>query len=158
MWTDPSRGKSSDEMRRALGERLPVALTKRNPSLNEARLSAKERAVEWATAELREPFLPDGTWAPPCDESLMFGAYWWAAMRKCVADRDGGRCLMCGSVYGLEAHHILPRHLGGSDHPRNLMTLCRGCHMAVHENLGDLEQYRREQDGHPDTGLLAGAT
>ena len=49
---------------------------------------------------------------------------------------------MCGTEHKLEAHHILPRHLGGSDHPRNLMTLCRDCHMAVHEDLGDLDEYR----------------
>lgn len=72
---------STDEVGRILESCLPVALTKRNPSLNEARLAAKERAVEWATRVLAEQFDPDGTSEPPCDESLMFGAYWWASMR-----------------------------------------------------------------------------
>ena len=39
---------------------------------------------------------------------------------------------MCGDTpsYGdeLEVHHIILRSEGGSDHPLNLMTLCKRCH------------------------------
>jgi 5-methylcytosine-specific restriction endonuclease McrA len=34
----------------------------------------------------------------------------------------------------LEIHHITPRPYG-SDHPKNLMTLCKECHKGVHEKL-----------------------
>lgn len=32
-------------------------------------------------------------------------------------------------------HHLIPRSLGGSDDPSNLVTLCDGCHAAHHPNL-----------------------
>lgn len=65
-----------------------------------------------------------------------------------VFDRDGGRCVRCGSfVHGerglsYSLHHRLPRRSGGSKRPElnlaaNLVTLCGsattpgGCHTAV---------------------------
>ncbi len=32
-------------------------------------------------------------------------------------------------------HHLIPRSIGGSDEPSNLVTLCGGCHGAHHPNL-----------------------
>ena len=44
------------------------------------------------------------------------------------------RCEVCGSDYGLTAHHFFPRSLAG--HMVYLLdngiTLCRGCHFAHH--------------------------
>lgn len=34
----------------------------------------------------------------------------------------------CTSSERLEVHHIIPRRLGGSEHPKNLITLCRKHH------------------------------
>ena len=34
-----------------------------------------------------------------------------------------------------EVHHIRPRHLGGTDHPRNLVPLCEACHDEIHRRL-----------------------
>lgn len=34
-----------------------------------------------------------------------------------------------------DVHHLIPRSLGGSDDPGNLVTLCDGCHAAFHPNL-----------------------
>ena len=34
-----------------------------------------------------------------------------------------------------DVHHLIPRSLGGSDDPSNLITLCDGCHAAHHPNL-----------------------
>lgn len=55
--------------------------------------------------------------------------YSWTACRNLVLERDGYKCRICGSDKGLEVHHILPRKLGGTDHPENLITLCRKCHL-----------------------------
>jgi 5-methylcytosine-specific restriction endonuclease McrA len=36
-------------------------------------------------------------------------------------------CAACGSPSRLEADHIIPPKLGGTDHPSNIRTLCRTC-------------------------------
>lgn len=62
----------------------------------------------------------------------------WKQTRRVVLQRDGFRCVSCSTkVTSSEAdvHHLLPRSMGGSDEPSNLVTLCDGCHAAHHPNL-----------------------
>ena len=50
-----------------------------------------------------------------------------------VFRRDGYRCQHCGvsgTVFTLEADHVVPQSWGGSDHPDNLQTLCRPCNRS----------------------------
>lgn len=49
------------------------------------------------------------------------------AVRQFVYNRDGRRCLYCGTGESLSLDHIHPYSLGGSDEPENLQTLCRPC-------------------------------
>ncbi len=44
-----------------------------------------------------------------------------------VWERDGGRCVHCGAVGGLEIDRVVAESLGGSDEPANLRLLCRNC-------------------------------
>jgi ATP-dependent DNA helicase RecQ len=58
--------------------------------------------------------------------------------RDIVLSRDGYQCRECGVSCRREdadVHHLIPRSLGGSDDPSNLVTLCDGCHAAFHPNL-----------------------
>jgi ATP-dependent DNA helicase RecQ len=60
------------------------------------------------------------------------------AYRELVLRRDGFRCRHCGvhcQRQDADVHHLIPRSLGGSDDPSNLITLCDGCHAAHHPNL-----------------------
>ena len=57
----------------------------------------------------------------------------WEATRREVFDRDGYRCQQCGKAGRLEAHHVLHLASGGSNDLDNLLTLCRGCHIAAHK-------------------------
>jgi len=60
------------------------------------------------------------------------------AYRELVLRRDGFRCCQCGVFchrQDADVHHLIPRSLGGSDDPSNLITLCDGCHAAHHPNL-----------------------
>src|SRR5690348_13547882 len=60
------------------------------------------------------------------------------AYRELVLKRDGFRCRQCGvrcDRREADVHHLIPRSLGGSDDPSNLITLCDGCHAAHHPNL-----------------------
>lgn len=66
----------------------------------------------------------------------------WHAIRDAILERDDQVCTMCrdkGSTFHeLEAHHIIPRSRGGSDHPLNLVTLCKKCHHGkVHGGRGN---------------------
>ncbi len=69
----------------------------------------------------------------------------WQAARSIVLDRDQRRCMRCGhecSRGEADVHHLVPRSLGGTDEPANLVTLCDGCHGARHPNLQAALSYR----------------
>lgn len=44
-----------------------------------------------------------------------------------IHDRDGGRCVKCGSTFKLQLDHVVPVSLGGSNEPTNLQLLCMEC-------------------------------
>ena len=50
--------------------------------------------------------------------------------RRTIYKRDGYRCLKCASESRLTIDHIMPLSRGGTDHPRNLQTLCEECNFA----------------------------
>ena len=42
-----------------------------------------------------------------------------------------------------DKHHIIPRSLGGNDDSKNLIPLCKKCHLNVHSyNLENIERLR----------------
>lgn len=45
-----------------------------------------------------------------------------------VFERDGRRCIYCGSLEGLPNAHFIPRSLGGLGIEQNIITLCLSCH------------------------------
>lgn len=49
------------------------------------------------------------------------------AVRFFVFERDGFRCVQCGTAEDLTIDHIYPKSLGGADTADNLQTLCRSC-------------------------------
>jgi 5-methylcytosine-specific restriction protein A len=51
------------------------------------------------------------------------------AVRRAILERDGYRCVMCGSKERLEADHIVPASRGGAHTVANGRTLCRRCHL-----------------------------
>lgn len=61
------------------------------------------------------------TWAPEVGP-------WLAAPNWCGAEDE---CMACGRDDApLERAHVVPRMLGGSREPGNVMLLCSGCHAA----------------------------
>jgi hypothetical protein len=65
----------------------------------------------------------------------------WRKVRSAVIQRDDWTCQDCGRElkelpsWYLEVHHIRPRVANGSDHPRNLKTLCLECHGRYTDSL-----------------------
>ena len=50
-----------------------------------------------------------------------------------VLGRDDWKCRNCGRGEWLDPHHVVFRSAGGSNHPNNLLTLCRVCHNDIHD-------------------------
>lgn len=53
-----------------------------------------------------------------------------ADVREQIFNRDGHRCLKCGSKEHLTLDHIVSVYLGGENTIGNLQTLCRSCNSA----------------------------
>ncbi len=107
-----------------------------------------ETGVEWChlTTPWREmesqiettDWNPEGTTAEWCDLGR-FRAHMWGLMRHHILQRDRVcQYEPCGIFHeqskggwyyhNLEVHHIIPRRLGGTDHPANLISLCHDHH------------------------------
>lgn len=50
------------------------------------------------------------------------------AVRKEVMERDGGACIVCGSMQGIQIAHFISRGRLGLGIPQNLGCLCLKCH------------------------------
>lgn len=64
--------------------------------------------------------------------------------RAYVLERDSHACVLCGDAGARkEIHHIVWRFRGGSDRPRNLVTLCEDCHARVTRGEAELAAVAR---------------
>ena len=57
-------------------------------------------------------------------------------VRDSVWNRDGGKCVQCGSNENLEFDHIIPFSKGGANTKRNIQLLCESCNRAKSDNIG----------------------
>jgi 5-methylcytosine-specific restriction endonuclease McrA len=61
----------------------------------------------------------------------------WSKVRRFVAWMYNNQCHECKKEFAnwnrLHIHHIVPRVGGGSNYLNNLIPLCYGCHMKIHE-------------------------
>lgn len=53
-----------------------------------------------------------------------------------VWNRDGGKCVKCGSQENLEYDHIIPVSKGGSNTARNIQLLCETCNREKSNTIG----------------------
>lgn len=51
-------------------------------------------------------------------------------VKKRVWERDGERCIVCGSHYAMPNAHYISRAHGGLGIEQNIVTLCQSCHHA----------------------------
>ena len=58
------------------------------------------------------------------------------AVRRAVFERDGGRCVECGSAFEIQYDHVIPVALGGAATVENLQILCAPCNRAKGASLG----------------------
>ena len=63
------------------------------------------------------------------------------AVKKRVWERDGERCIVCGSPYAMPNAHFIPRSKSGLGIEQNIVTLCQNCHFR-YDNTADRPKYR----------------
>ena len=51
----------------------------------------------------------------------------------------GGRCAACGFDEVIEVHHIIPKHLGGTDDQDNLIILCPNHHSLADRGMLEIK-------------------
>jgi DNA repair exonuclease SbcCD ATPase subunit len=56
-------------------------------------------------------------------------------VRRAVYERDGGRCVQCGSGFDLQYDHILPVKLGGATTLDNVQILCADCNREKRDSV-----------------------
>lgn len=49
-------------------------------------------------------------------------------VRRIVTERDEGRCIVCGTMMGIQIAHYRPRSQLGLGIPENLACMCFRCH------------------------------
>jgi len=64
----------------------------------------------------------------PREERIRLSQSGWNKIRKLVYERDGYRCIICGSHSALHVHHVRFRSAYGSDTLDNLVCVCAKCH------------------------------
>jgi 5-methylcytosine-specific restriction endonuclease McrA len=57
-------------------------------------------------------------------------------VRRAVFERDGGRCVECGSSFEVQYDHVIPFALGGAGTVENLQILCASCNRSKGASLG----------------------
>lgn len=60
--------------------------------------------------------------------------YGFNNIKDYISQQQEDKCLLCGGVIE-HYHHIIPKHLGGSDTINNIVGLCNSCHHEVHTNI-----------------------
>ena len=84
------------------------------------RITQKDRRLQRAVALMEQTEALDSPARSPIpDEVKVF-----------VWNRDGGRCVKCGSNQRLEFDHVIPVSLGGANTARNLQLLCETCNRS----------------------------
>jgi 5-methylcytosine-specific restriction endonuclease McrA len=60
--------------------------------------------------------------------------------RDFIYNRDGNKCLCCGSKENLTIDHVIPTVRGGENNRKNYQTLCKPCNMKKASRIRDFRE------------------
>lgn len=61
----------------------------------------------------------------------------WRQVSEMVKERDGHKCVICGSTENLNAHHI--GYDGDRLNENDIVTLCNRCHECLHDGIREVK-------------------
>ena len=125
-----------------------------------------ETSLEELDLQMRSPIIPKRppgkpprpvAFCPHCQSRVTdfnkLGWWWgwaqgiepgyWEALRMAIFRRDDFTCQQCHNKFGmsgLRCHHRIPKEDGGTDGARNLITLCKECHLDDKPMFTDEEE------------------
>lgn len=105
-------------------ERRIIEEHKKKMILREKRTTLKKQAMN----ELVDDgvLFPEAGKRPPIPKDIV-DAVW---------ERDGGKCVYCGSKRNLQLDHIIPFSKGGATSIENLQLLCQDCNLKKSNHIG----------------------
>ena len=62
----------------------------------------------------------------------------WKKIAQMVKERDGNKCVICGSTENLNAHHI--GYDGDCLDENDIVTLCNRCHECLHDGIKTMSE------------------
>ena len=62
----------------------------------------------------------------------------WKQIAQMVKERDGYKCVICGSTENLNAHHI--GYDGDRMNENDIVTLCNRCHECLHDGIETMRE------------------
>ena len=96
--------------------------------------------TKWDFAKMQNPGIKNWEY----QKGVLFG---FTSVEDAVYERQNGKCLICGKKHIDHYHHVVPRHLGGSDNIDNLAGLCEKCHNKVHLDADFKAKLKSKQEG-----------
>lgn len=96
--------------------------------------------TKWDFAKLENPGIKNWQY----QKGKLFG---FASVEDAVYERQNGRCLICDRAHIEHYHHVIPRHLGGSESINNRCGLCEECHNRVHTDVDFKAKLKTKQEG-----------
>jgi hypothetical protein len=94
----------------------------------------------WDFARMQNPGIKNWEY----QKGKLFG---YNSVDDAVYDRQSGKCLICGCDHIDGYHHVVPRHLGGSESIDNRCGLCQDCHDKVHKDADFKAKLKTKQEG-----------
>lgn len=96
-----------------------------------SKIREKKRKQDIEKAALQElmdegEIFPEANKRPPIPKEVV-DAVW---------NRDGGKCVYCGSTENLHLDHIIPFSKGGDTSVENLQLLCQKCNLQKSNKIG----------------------
>lgn len=124
------------DVRDILDTTIIVYETKKNPELNAERYREKNKTINWIIERMKMGAKQGGTRTLAPEYTWTFGNLYKQVARAMRLYYS--QCQLCHVNPSEDVHHIRPRSLQGAEFdPRNLICLCRECHINVHRELDD---------------------